>query len=233
MKTGKGVDNMKFRHEWKHEIGYSDMLILRSRLKSVMQSDPNAKDGRYFVRSLYFDNLQDKALMEKINGVNRREKFRLRYYNNDLSHITLEKKSKINGLCGKQQQVIGYEIAEQILNGDIEALTASDRPSLLMELGIKMKTQGLMPKTIVDYEREPFICEAGNTRVTMDYNIRTGLISRDFLEPESITVPAGDAPIILEVKWDEFLPSFVRDLVQIPGRRTSAFSKYAACRIYG
>ena len=82
-----------------------------------------------------------------------------------------------------------------------------------------------MPKTIVDYEREPFICEAGNTRVTMDYNIRTGLISRDFLEPESITVPAGDAPIILEVKWDEFLPSFVRDLVQIPGRRTSAFSK--------
>lgn len=233
MKTGKGVDNMKFRHEWKHEIGYSDMLILRSRLKSVMQSDPNAKDGRYFVRSLYFDNLQDKALMEKINGVNRREKFRLRYYNNDLSHITLEKKSKINGLCGKQQQVIGYEMAEQILNGDIEALTASDRPSLLMELGIKMKTQGLMPKTIVDYEREPFICEAGNTRVTMDYNIRTGLISRDFLEPESITVPAGDAPIILEVKWDEFLPSFVRDLVQIPGRRTSAFSKYAACRIYG
>lgn len=224
---------MKFRHEWKHEIGYSDMLILRSRLKSVMQSDPNAKDGRYFVRSLYFDNLQDKALMEKINGVNRREKFRLRYYNNDLSHITLEKKSKINGLCGKQQQVIGYEMAEQILNGDIEALTASDRPSLLMELGIKMKTQGLMPKTIVDYEREPFICEAGNTRVTMDYNIRTGLISRDFLEPESITVPAGDAPIILEVKWDEFLPSFVRDLVQIPGRRTSAFSKYAACRIYG
>ena len=198
-----------------------------------MQSDPNAKDGRYFVRSLYFDNLQDKALMEKINGVNRREKFRLRYYNNDLSHITLEKKSKINGLCGKQQQVIGYEMAEQILNGDIEALTASDRPSLLMELGIKMKTKGLMPKTIVDYEREPFICEAGNTRVTMDYNIRTGLISRDFLEPESITVPAGDVPVILEVKWDEFLPSFVRDLVQIPGRRTSAFSKYAACRIYG
>lgn len=233
MKTERGVDNMKFRHEWKHEIGYSDMLILRSRLKSVMQSDPNAKDGRYFVRSMYFDNLQDKALMEKINGVNRREKFRLRYYNNDLSHITLEKKSKINGLCGKQQQVIGYEMAEQILNGDIEALTASDRPSLLMELGIKMKTQGLMPKTIVDYEREPFICEAGNTRVTMDYNIRTGLISRDFLKPESITVPAGDVPVILEVKWDEFLPSFVRDLVQIPGGRTSAFSKYAACRIYG
>ena len=63
---------MKFRHEWKHEIGYSDLLILRSRLRAVMKPDPNVNDGHYWVRSLYFDNLQDKALLEKINGVNHR-----------------------------------------------------------------------------------------------------------------------------------------------------------------
>lgn len=224
---------MKFRHEWKHEIGYSDLLILRSRLSAVMKPDPNAKDGHYWVRSLYFDNLQDKALLEKINGVNHREKFRLRYYNDDLSHISLEKKSKINGLCSKQQQIISYEQTQHILSGNVEALTSGNSPSLLMELGIKMKTQGLMPRTIVDYKREPFVCDAGNTRVTMDYDIRTGIASKDFLTPDSITVPAGDTSVILEVKWDEFLPSFVTDLVQIPGRHTSAFSKYAACRIYG
>ena len=72
----------------------------------------------------------------------------------------------------------------------------------------------------------------GRKRVTLDYDIRTGLLCTDFLNGECITIPAGNAPIILEVKWDEFLPSVIRDAVQLGGRRTSAFSKYAACRIY-
>ena len=96
-----------------------------------------------------------------------------------------------------------------------------------------MKSNGLRPRTIVDYTRDAFVFPAGNVRVTLDSNIRTGLRSTDFLNPASLTVPAGDAPVILEVKWDEFLPSVIRDLVQLPGRRTAAFSKYAACRIYG
>ena len=87
---------MVFRHEWKHEINYSDMIILRQRLRAVMKPDENAVDGKYFIRSLYFDNLSDKALREKIDGVNCREKFRIRYYNGDTSLIHLEKKSKIN-----------------------------------------------------------------------------------------------------------------------------------------
>ena len=87
--------------------------------------------------------------------------------------------------------------------------------------------------TIVDYTREPFVFAPGNVRVTLDYNIRTGLKCTDFLNPDCVTVPAGDAPIILEVKWDEFLPNIIRDAVQLDGRRSAAFSKYAACRIYG
>ena len=92
---------MKFRHEWKHEINYSDMLALRSRLQAVMVMDSHTINGKYEIRSLYFDNLQDKALLEKLNGVNMREKFRVRYYNVDPSFILLEKKSKMNGLCHK------------------------------------------------------------------------------------------------------------------------------------
>ena len=84
---------MKFRHELKQEITYADMLVLRQRLKTVMQKDSHATDGRYEIRSLYFDNLNDKALREKIDGVNVREKFRIRYYNGDTSLINLEKKS--------------------------------------------------------------------------------------------------------------------------------------------
>ncbi len=223
---------MQFRHEWKHEISYADMLSLRSRLSAVMHKDSHAVNGRYKIRSLYFDNFRDKALLEKINGVNTREKFRVRYYNDDLSLILLEKKSKIHGLCSKDQAVITLEEARLIANKDIESLSASGKP-LVKELYYKMRTEGLEPKTIVDYIREPFIYAPGNVRVTLDYDIRTGLTGTDFLTPDCVMVPTGNAPIILEVKWDEFLPAVVRDAVQVPGTHTSAFSKYAACRVYG
>lgn len=64
---------MQFRHEVKHEISSMDIYILRQRLKAVMMPDSHARDGRYKVRSLYFDNLDDKALREKLDGVNIRE----------------------------------------------------------------------------------------------------------------------------------------------------------------
>ena len=223
---------IQYRHEWKHEISYPDMLTLRARLGAVMEPDPHAIDGKYYIRSLYFDNLNDKALREKTDGVNLREKFRIRYYNGDLSLIHLEKKSKINGLGTKYSAALSAEEAQMITDGDIQWMMDSGRP-LLEELYCKMKYQGIRPKTIVDYTREPFIFGPGNVRVTFDYDIRTGLSATDFLDPDCVTVPAGDAPRLLEVKWDHYLPAIIRDAVQLPGRRVTAFSKYAQCRIYG
>lgn len=223
---------MKYRHEWKHEISYGDMLVLRQRLSAVMKQDEHAIDGRYLIRSLYFDNASDKALREKIDGVNIREKFRIRFYNNDTSLIHLEKKSKVNGLCLKDTAVLSLVQAQRIVNGDYGWMVNSGVP-LIQELYSKMMSQGLRPKTIVDYTREPFVFAPGNVRVTIDYNIRTGMNSTDFLNPDCVTVPAGDAPIILEVKWDEYLPDIIRDAVQLRDCRAGAFSKYAVCRIYG
>lgn len=223
---------MEFRHEWKHEITTSDMITLRHRLNAVCRSDPHAKDGKYYIRSLYFDTPTDKALREKIDGVNIRDKFRIRYYNGDTSFIHLEKKSKLNSLCRKTQTKLTAEQAQKIVDGDIEWMERS-RDGLILDLYHCMRGQCLQPKTIVDYTREPFIYPAGNVRVTLDYNIRTGLLATDFLNTECVTIPAGDAGIILEVKWDEFLPSVIRDAVYLEGRRSAAFSKYAACRVYG
>lgn len=223
---------MEFRHEWKHEIGYADLLALRTRLTAVMDRDIHAPRGYYEIRSLYFDNLADKALREKIDGVNCREKFRVRCYNGDLSLILLEKKSKVNGLCSKVQTKLSHREVQAIAAGDARALGNSRQP-LVWELAFKMDTQGLRPRTIVEYTREPFVCDAGNVRVTLDHHLRTGMNCIDFLDPACVTVPAGDAPVILEVKWDSFLPSLIRDLVQVPGTHTSAFSKYAVCRRYG
>ena len=226
------VANMDYRHEWKHEISTSDMISVRQRMRVIAKTDPHALDGKYRIRSLYFDNLADTALREKIDGVNCREKFRIRYYNDDLSFIRLEKKSKWNGLGNKQSATLSAEEAQAIVDGDLDWMIVSNHP-LLQELYTKMTVQGLRPKTIVDYTREPFVYASGNVRVTLDYDIRTGLGCTDFLNPNAITVPAGDAPIILEVKWDEYLPSVIRDAVQLNGVRTTAFSKYAICRIYG
>jgi hypothetical protein len=223
---------MEFRHEWKHEICHSDLLALRARLGAVLERDRYAVNGSYEIRSLYFDNLRDKALREKLDGVNGREKFRVRYYNGDLSQIFLEKKSKYSGLCRKEQARLSWEEVQAIARGDAFGLEGSEKP-LVQELRFKMITQGLRPRTIVDYTREPFVYPPGNVRVTLDHHIRTALGDTDFLEPDCVTVPAGDAPAILEVKWDQFLPSLIRDLVQVPRTHTSAFSKYAACRIYG
>lgn len=222
---------MKFRHEWKHEINYSDMLVLRHRLKAVARCDPNAPNGKYFIRSLYFDTPYDKALKEKINGISRREKFRIRYYNGDTSFIRLEKKSKLDGLCSKEGASLTADEAQSIICGDIDFMRTSEN-ELVRELYDKMNSQQLRPKTIVDYDREAYVYPAGNVRVTMDCNIRTGLYSTDFLDMNCVTVPVTGA-VILEVKWDEFLPSTIRDAVQLEGRHTSSFSKYAACRIYG
>ncbi len=222
----------RYRHEWKHVLNVGDLLILRNRLRAVMESDPHAVDGKYQIRSLYFDNLDDKALREKIDGVNMREKFRIRLYNCDPSVIHLEKKSKRNGLGTKYSASLTAEEAQKIVDGDLDWMLSSDRP-LVQELYCKMRYQGMRPKTIVDYTREPFIFRPGNVRVTLDYDIRTGLNCTDFLNPKAITIPAGDAPLLVEVKWDEFLPSIIRDAVSIPDRRVGSFSKYAQCRVYG
>ncbi len=220
-----------FRHEWKHEISPADRLALRARLGAVCRADEHTADGRYQVRSLYFDNLSDKALREKLDGVDRREKFRLRCYNRDPSLIRLEKKSKWNGLGTKESVALTVAEVRLILAGEWAWMDDGARP-LVRELCRKMTVQGLRPRTIVDYIREPFIYAPGNVRVTLDYGIRTGLGCTDFLNAECVTVAARDAPMILEVKWDAFLPDLIRMAVQLEGCRAEAFSKYALCRVY-
>lgn len=222
---------LKYRHEMKHIISNADKYILRQRLSAVAKKDSHTIDGVYHIRSLYFDNINDLALMEKIDGVSKREKFRIRYYNGDSSYIMLEKKSKIDGLCNKQSARVTEEEVEKILNNDFSFMINSDK-ALIKELYTKILSKGLRPKTIVEYTREPYIYKAGNVRVTLDYNIRTSNNVKDFLNWNCVTLSAGQN-IILEVKWDEFLPGIIRDIIQLGNRQSTAFSKYAACRIYG
>ena len=139
---------------------------------------------------------------------------------------------KRSGLGYKLSAEISADEVRRILNGDITWMATCGR-GLLIELYSKMKAQRLRPKTIVDYSRIPFVYAPGNVRVTIDENIRLGLRCADFLNPDCVTIPAGEQVILLEVKWDEYLPSIIKRAVQVKSRQASAFSKYQICRIYG
>ena len=253
------TQDRQYRHELKYKISYPDYMAMRSRLRPVMKADPHASaGGRYLVRSVYFDNLNDKALREKIDGVAKREKFRIRYYNDDLSYIVLEKKMKIGSLCLKCSAPITEEECRKILSGGRSSVTDGGRSSvtdggrgcmwsgdlsfmkehpqeLVRELYAKMTYQLLRPRVLVSYTREPFIYPAGNVRVTFDSDIRTSLFHQEFLTKEAAGISATDEPqdVYLEVKFDAFLPEVVQDLIRVKGIRQHAFSKYSASRRFG
>lgn len=223
---------IKLRHELKHSINSGEDYILSARLRKLFSHDRHAgPDGSYRISSLYFDTPYDKALRQKIDGVNSREKFRLRYYNDDLSFIRLEKKYKINGLCGKRSTKVSLDLVQQLLAGNIDCLLKTGDP-LLTELYSKMLGQQLAPKTIVTYDREAFSYGPGNVRITLDRNLRTGRDQLDFLNPQLYHAPVSDGITVLEVKYDEFLPEIVKMAVQVPNRQATAYSKYAVCRRY-
>ena len=228
------AEEPKFRHELKHYINYSDYLAIRNRLRTIMNIDRNANDHNdYKIRSLYFDNVYDKALMEKVVGIPKRDKFRIRFYNDNHDFIRLEKKSKIRGLCLKDSEKITKEECLKIINGDIEFLKTSGK-NLFVDLYSQMKGNLMKPRTIVDYTREAYIYPIGNVRITFDKSIRTGLNSINMFDNELPTIETIDHKyIVLEVKFDEFLPQVIRDIIQVKERRATSISKYEAVRIYG
>ncbi len=223
-----------FRHELKYYLNLADYLIIKKRLSTIAGPDEHTgENGSYRIRSLYFETPDDKALLEKLYGINEREKFRIRYYNEDTSFIRLEKKTKINNLTNKISAPITKEECEKLIAGDTEWMKESEN-GLLIELYAKMKYELLRPKTLVDYMREPFVYRPGNVRVTFDTKISTGVNSTDMFNAKTPMIKThGEPVIIMEVKYDNYLPAIIRSMVQVQNRRVTAFSKYAAARVFG
>ena len=223
---------MEYRHEIKHFINRTDALAIKTNLRAVASLDSHAgPDGTYRIRSLYFDDLNNTALWEKLDGVNERRKFRIRYYNENLDFIKLECKMKRDSVGCKLAETLTQDELRRIMRGDIAWMATSGRP-LLVTLYVEMKAKGLRPRCVVEYMRMPFVYGPGNVRVTIDWNIRTGPPDQ-FMDPFGLTLPVEGDPMLLEVKWDEYLPTVIRRATALKSRGPTAFSKYAACRIYG
>lgn len=225
---------MNGRHELKHEMTKADCYLLKNKLQHIMSKDPHAgPDGKYLIRSIYFDNFANKILTEKKEGYYKRCKFRVRLYNNNFTFLNLEKKSKINNMTFKEKCRITPEEYDKIRLGDIDWMQYDER-KLLNELHHHMTLYLIKPVTIVDYTREVFIKEEGNVRITFDSDVKTSFHNTDLLNSLTPMIDVLDyGTVIVEVKYDGYLPDVIKKLIQISDRRSSAFSKYQLSRMFG
>lgn len=219
-----------YRHEYKYLISRASAELLRRRLPHFMQRDAHAgPTGQYTIRSLYFDDLDYGAFYEKVSGIDNRTKYRIRCYNYSGDVFRLEKKEKTGHLTRKTGQ--------NITLADVRALTSAslsrcpDGPEgLAEELRLQKGSRGLRPVVLVDYDRTPFVCASGNTRITLDENLRTIPYCTDLFETSRAMIPVLEPDqVILEVKFDDFLPGHLSQcLADIP-KAPMAISKFAMC----
>jgi hypothetical protein len=208
-------NGMALRHELKYKINEMQYQLLRNKLKLVLKRDPHSgHDGRYHIRSLYFDDFRNTALFEKQAGINRRKKYRIRIYNLSDNVIKLECKFKFDNYVSKESVNLTRKEADRIISGDVSIFAWSDI-RLLRAFYLEHRRNVLRPNVIVDYYREAFIHPVGNVRITFDMGIHTGLRSVDLFNKDIFTMGISDYPIILEVKYDNVLPELIKGL--LPG----------------
>lgn len=220
------------RHEIKSRLNAAEAVALRTRLEAVMERDRHAgPDGAYNIHSIYLDTPTCRALMEKQVGMPKRDKYRIRYYNEDRLHFRLERKSKVGSLCDKVGCSLNRSEVERLMRGDILWMQRDER-ALVRETYLRMRTELLAPSVQVHYRREPFVYGPGNVRVTLDSEIRTGLFNTDFLAPGQPRIRTqSDDFVLLEVKFDAYFPEIIRSAV-LSNCRPHSFSKFEACHSF-
>lgn len=221
------------RHELKFFINEMQYRLLSSALDNVLKRDPfGDANNNYAIRSLYFDTIFNDAYYDKINGTKDRDKYRIRIYNFSDKAIKMECKTKVGSLISKRSVTIPRELADQLIIGDPTGLNQT-RSGLLHDIYKEMRTRFLRPVVIVDYIREAYLHPAEEVRITFDKQLRTGVYSTDMFDPFVPTVPAfANKEIILEIKYNAFMPTFIRDLINfhVRGAVQTAISKYTICR---
>lgn len=219
----------QYRNEWKYFISLWEAESLKRRLLPFMETDPYTIDGKYMLRSLYFDDYWNSGYEEKLMGVGERQKWRIRIYNYNDSRIKLERKKKRQSYIQKDSASITREEYDRIVAGDYAFLLHHRHP-LCQEFYYECTVNLYRPKVIVDYEREPLILEEGNVRITFDSDVRAAISGFDIFDPELPTLAALEPDtLVLEVKFTEFLPGLIRKLLPLDGQEFQAVSKYTLC----
>ncbi len=229
------ASTLPLRHELKYFISPVQDQVLSRVLSHVLQPDPNGDEhNQYAIRSLYFDTVFNDALYDKLDGVQNRDKYRIRIYNYSDRVIKLECKTKITSLISKRSISIPRDLCEQLIAGDPTGLETT-RSGLLNDMFREMTVRLLRPVVLVDYVREAYLHPAEEVRITFDRKLRSGLRSVDLFNPDVPTVPPFEHDeTILEVKFNKSLPPYIRNLLNTycANAVSSAISKYTWCRSF-
>ena len=229
-----GEKALQFRHELKYYINYRDYVLLRSALKALMPLDAYAgEDGTYHIRSLYFDDVYETAVKEKMAGTDGRSKYRVRIYNFSDDVIKFEKKIKRGQYVAKKSITLSRTEYESIAAGDYGFLLARQEP-LAQELYVEMRSNLLRPRVFVDYVREAYVSPLENVRITFDKDLKSGLALGDIFDAHTPVMSMYDeGMMVLEVKFNRYLPEFIKCVLNnINTAQRSAISKYIICRKY-
>jgi len=215
------------RNELKYYIGVNEYLNLSRILKKILISDPHNSIGRgYFIRSLYFDNLNDKSFEEKMSGVEKRKKYRLRLYDVNSKNVKFEVKNKINNNILKESAWISKDDAIEIQNKNYDILLKY-KNRLLNKIYCEFKKDAFSPIILVDYLREAYIYDLNNIRITFDRFLKSNSVNLDIFNDDIFTKSViKDELIILEIKYNGFIPRWIKKILQLSRFERSAISKY-------
>lgn len=233
------MEQKKYRHELKFVCSEQQLALVENRIKAICKQDSHCgEDGQYTIQSVYFDDYGNTCYYENENGTDPREKYRIRIYNGSMERIALECKQKQCGMNHKESVLLSSEVCESILKGtwnacDVLGDVEQSGNNLLRKFALLYHTKNYRGKIIVQYNRTPYIYSIGNVRITFDRNIS---VTKDLqLFGKSVRRLRPVMPMgyhVLEVKYDEVLPDYIHNLLQIERLRQTAYSKYYICRKY-
>ena len=222
--------NEVYREEKKFLLPISEMHRLSGKLEQVMMQDAHNGVNGYTIRSMYFDSIDERDFREKIDGIELRRKIRLRIYDPNASFAMLEMKQKEGAYQKKRSLRIERKDALELTSGKYDSLLRYQDPFAAECYGM-MQMYCYRPKTIVDYQRKAFIAKENKIRITFDHNIRATETNFDLFSANLNTYPVFDAfHCVLEVKYNGFLLSYIKDLVNGADRSALSVSKYCLAR---
>lgn len=217
-----------FRHEQKFYVSRTRLEYLDSMLSSAMIRDRHTQDLGYLITSIYFDDFSDSCLIDKLDGVREREKYRLRYYGRDVNLLKFEIKKKKDDYVLKTSHSLdgGSVIIGQSVNATALRQTLRERQVFQNPLFF----DAFNPVAIVEYHRRAYYLPYENIRITIDSDIRSfGYQSGIIHDGHGTQMIPGDL-MVLEVKYRSNLPPYLREIISSVPARRSAVSKYVLCR---
>jgi hypothetical protein len=223
-----------YRHELKYYITQADFHLLRNSLSCLLKHDSNAgENGDYYIRSLYFDDYKNTALVDKLSGIENRKKYRIRIYGLSDDFIRLERKNKTKEFISKDSLVLSREEFDMIIEKKFGFLLKKEN-QLAKDFYYEIKTKKLEPTVIVDYVREAYVHPIKNLRVTFDKVVKTGRYDTSIFNQNVALAPVlPPGTVVLEIKFEKGMPDYLIGVLNtIKASQRSAISKYALSRKY-